>query len=234
MTSLQPGAPVRRIPPLAPWALMAGGLIYFLGGSLHPRDDVEGVGVKERVLPMFRDDAWYPSHTLLLVGTGLIAIALVLIALGRSFADVRRAHTALLAAAAASVAATLGTALHLATASEADHIASHGSTPLTDLNTAVETVTAPAFGLTIAVLAVVGAATRTFGNRTAAVLAVIGGVGYALAGGTFAFTDALDPLFPIASLFGPWAVVTAVSLLRRSAHLPHSAPAPAAEPLAAS
>jgi hypothetical protein len=56
------------------------------------------------------------------------------------------------------------------------------------------------------------------------VLAVIGGVGYALASGTFAFTDALDPLFPIASLFGPWAVITAVSLLRHPAHAPHRSP----------
>jgi hypothetical protein len=210
---------------------MAGGIIYFLGGSLHPREDVEGVGVKERVLPMFRDDAWYPSHTLLLAGTGLIAVVLVLVALRRPFAG--RAHTALVAAAVASVLATLGTTLHLVMASEADHIAAHGSTPLTDLNTVVETVTAPAFGLTVAALAIIGAATRTFGNRAAAVLAVVGGVAYALASATFAFTDVLDPLFPVASLFGPWAVITAISLLRRPARSARTdRSASAADPIA--
>jgi hypothetical protein len=39
------------------------------------------------------------------------------------------------------------------------------------------------------------------------VLAIIGGFGCALAGATFVWTDALDPLFPLAGLLGLWAIV---------------------------
>lgn len=102
-------------------------------------------------------------------------------------------------------------------ASEAGRIAAGQSTPLTDVNLVVETVGTPAFGLSIAALAVVGARTRVLGNGAAAVLGVIGGVAYALAAGTILLTDALNPLFPLAGLLGVWGVVTAVSLLRRRA-----------------
>ena len=47
-------------------------------------------------------------------------------------------------------------------------------------------------------------------------LAAVGGIGNALAGGTSPWTDALDPLFPLAGLLGVWAIVTAVSLLRHT------------------
>jgi hypothetical protein len=69
----------------------------------------------------------------------------------------------------------------------------------------------------VAFLAVVGPATRTLGNRLTAVLGVVGGVAYALAGATFLVTDALDPLFPLAGAIGLWAAGAAVGLLRSPA-----------------
>ena len=100
---------------------------------------------------------------------------------------------------------------------EADRLAPGGSTPIIDLHLVVETITVPAFGFAIAVLAVVGAADPHLGNRLTAVLGVVGGVAYALAGATFLVTDALDPLFPLAGAIGLWAAGAAIGLLRSPA-----------------
>jgi len=145
-------------------------------------------------------------------------MAVALIALVRSGA-LTRVRTAYVAGVAAATATSLGAAaafLHLIMAAEADRIADGLSTPLTNLNLVVETLVTPVFGLCIAAFAVVGARTGSIGNRTAAGLAVVGGTAWALAAATFAFTEALNPLFPLAGLIGVWAIVTAVSLLRRT------------------
>jgi len=57
--------------------------------------------------------------------------------------------------------------------------------------------------------------TRTIGNWVAAVLGVIGGVAYALAGGTFLLTDRLNFLFPISSGIALWAMAAGIGLLLR-------------------
>jgi hypothetical protein len=216
-TSHQPAEPIRaRTQPLVAWALLAGGAIFFLGGALHPKDDPAGITLDEHLHVMYENDIWYPSHALILVGTVLMAAALVALVRGGALARDRTVHVA---GAVAAVTASLGTVaafLHLIMAIEVDRIGAGQSTPLTDVNSVVETIVAPAFGLSIAALAVVGARTGTIGTRVGAVLAVIGGVGFALAGGTFLLTDALDPLFPLAGLIGAWAAITGVSLLRTS------------------
>ncbi|MEU8172225.1 hypothetical protein AB0C14_05070 [Microbispora hainanensis] len=44
----------------------------------------------------------------------------------------------------------------------------------------------------------------------------MGGLAYALASATIAFTDRFDPLFPIGSLIGVWAVaVGVVAMIRK-------------------
>jgi hypothetical protein len=146
----------------------------------------------------------------------LIAAALTVLARGGAWTEVPRVHGALAVAAGASVAAAAGMVLHLIAAVDADNIAAGDRTPVTDLQLVIETITVPAFGLSIAVLAVIGARTHTIGNRPAAVLAVIDGVGYALAGATVLLTDELDVLFPAASGIGLWAVSAGFGLLRRS------------------
>jgi hypothetical protein len=58
--------------------------------------------------------------------------------------------------------------------------------------------------------------TRTLGGWLAAPFGVIGGVGFALAGATFLFTDKLDPLFPLAACIALWALAAGVHLLRHT------------------
>lgn len=79
----------------------------------------------------------------------------------------------------------------------------------------VETIVNPAWGLTIAALAVAGGLTRAFGNRIVLALGLLGGIAFAVATATIAFTDTFDPLFPVAGLAGAWLVATGVVGLTR-------------------
>lgn len=209
--------------PIIAWALLAGGAIFFVGGAMHPEEDPPGVSLKEHLRVMYNDGNWYPGHALLFVGMALMAAALVALVRSGALTRVRTAYVAGVAAAVTSSLGAVAAFLHLIMATEADRIAAGLSTPLTNLNFVVETIVTPAFGLSIAAFAVLGARTGSIGNRTAAGLAVVGGTGWALAGATFVFTDALNPLFPLAGFLGVWAIVTAVSLLRRT-RTTHPAP----------
>lgn len=204
-----------RISATVPWALIAGGVFFFVGGGLHPGEELPDATLKERMRVMYEDGNWYPGHTLQLIGVALMAFALVALARSGALSRHRRAQRAGALAAVGAVGWTFGSFLHLVAATEADRIAADQTTPLTDTLIPFETVSVPVFGLGIALLAIVGVRAALVGNRTAAACAVVGGVAYALAGATFAFTDALDPLFPLASFIGVWAVITGASMLRR-------------------
>lgn len=197
------------------WTLLAGGAAFFAGGPFHPKQDPPGVSVKEHLRVMFEDPGWYPGHALMLVGVGLIAVALVALARSRSLTGAPRTHAALVVAAVAAAAAAPAMLLHLLAATDADAIATGGSTTLTDVQNVVETVMAPAFGFSIAALAIAGGVTGTLGDRISAAFGAIGGIGYGLAGGTFLFTDALNPLFPAATGIAVWAIAAGVRLLWR-------------------
>jgi hypothetical protein len=218
MTDVQKSAApagARRAAPLVGAGLVAGGAIFFAGGGMHPKEDPPGVSLKEHLRIMFDDPAWFPAHTVLLVGMALIAVALVALVRGRSLAVVPRVQSVAKVAAVAAVLAAADMVLHLLSATEADRMDAGQSTPITDVNLVLEAITVPAFGLSIAALAVVGAATHTIGNWVVAVPGVVGGLGFALAGATFLFTDALDPLFPLAAGIGLWALAVGIWLLRK-------------------
>ena len=201
--------------PLVGGGLVAGGAFFLAGGPMHPDQDPPDVSLHEHLRLMYEDPAWWSSHAVLLVGMVLIAAALVGLVRGRSLAALPRVHTVALAAAVAASAAAVDMLLHLVSAVDADRIAAGQPTPLTDVQVVVETVTVPAFGFTIAALAVVGAATRMLGNRVVAVAGVLGGVGYGLAGATFLFSDQLDALFPAATGIALWALAAGAGLLLR-------------------
>lgn len=71
------------------------------------------------------------------------------------------------------------------------------------------------WGLGIAALAVAGGVTRALGNPVTLTLGLVGGLAFALASGTIAYTDRFDGLFPVGSLVGIWGVVVGVMVLRR-------------------
>jgi hypothetical protein len=194
--------------------LTAGGALNFAGGAMHPKEDPPDAALKEHLVAMYRDPLWFPSHAVFLAGMVLIAAALVLLVRRGVLRDVRPAHRAAMLAAVTGTVCAAASLLHLLSGLDAHRIEHGHATPLTDVQVLVESVSAPAFGLSIALLAVIGAVTRTLGNRIVAVFGVIGGVAYALAAGTILITDALDPLFPLAGGFAVWALVAGAGLLR--------------------
>jgi hypothetical protein len=185
--------------------------LFFLGGFLHPGDDPPGLSLKQHLLLLYEDPTWVSSHALLLAGMALIAGALVALAWSGVLDAVQPVAKV---AAVAAVVGTVSSFLHLISALDADRIAAGEATPLTDVNLVVESLAVPAFGLSIAALAALGAKTRTLGNWPIAALAIIGGIGYALAAGSALFTDVFNPLFPTASGIAVWAIAAGVGLLQ--------------------
>ncbi|HWJ82133.1 MAG TPA: hypothetical protein VNS55_07845 [Nocardioides sp.] len=186
--------------------LLAGGVGFFAGGGLHPKDDGHGDKLAQ-LHSMLVDPAWYPAHVVLLVG--MTGFAAGIVALRWRGGQPRHLERLLAVAAPVAVVAALGAVVHLFAATQATAIEDGSSTWLVHLFTGVETVVNPVWGVTIAALAAVGA-TAGIGNRVVAPLGVVGGLAYALAVATIAFTDTFDVLFPVGSLLGLWAVAVAV------------------------
>lgn len=194
--------------------LLLGGIAFSVGGATHPGDDGQGSKVAQ-LHQMLVDPMWYPSHALLLTAMACFAAAILALRLRGELNAAMATVTGVVSGIA--VLATLGMTLHLFSATGAAGIADGDKTFLYYLQTWNETIVNPLWGLGIAVLAVAGGLTRTLGNPVTIAFGLVGGLAYALATATIAFTDLLDPLFPVASLLGLWGVVVGLILLLRTA-----------------
>lgn len=207
-----PTAPV-RLDPAGAVLLAVGGLAFFVSGPLHPQGSDHG-DKTEQLHSMLVDSMWYPAHAIGLLGFACIAAALV--ALRRQPELRGRLGKALTVATVLALVGTVGAMIHLLAGTQAAGLEDGGMTPLAGLFMGVETLVNPLWGLSLAALAATGGATRALGGRVVAALGVVGGVAFALATATIAFTDLLDPLFPVAGLLGLWAVaVGVIGALRR-------------------
>lgn len=219
----QQRATARRTNPLTAWSLAAGGALFVAGGALHPTDDQHDLSMAQQLKIMYEDPSWYPGHAAMFAGMVLITVALVALVRDPGIAGVPRARKATLVTAAASALATVGALLHVVAATDADRIGQGDSMPpLSGAYLVLETISVPLFAFGVAALAVIGALTRTLGNRYTAVFGVVGGIGYGLAGGTAMFTPVFDFLFPTALGVGLWTAAAGVGLLLR-----HRSPRPA-------
>lgn len=193
--------------------LLLGGLAFVAGGATHPSDSGEGSKVSQ-LHEMLINPMWYSSHALLLAAMACFAAAVLAMrqrgGLGAGMAKLTGVVSVI------AVVATLGMTLHLFAATEAAAIAGGDKTFWYHLFGWNETIINPLWGLAIAALAVVGGLTRTIGNRITLALGLSGGLAFALASATIAYTDRFDPLFPVASLLGVWGVVAGLmAMLRR-------------------
>lgn len=187
--------------------LIVGGVAFFASGPLHPKGSDEG-DKTEQLHSMLVDSAWYPAHLVGLLGIACVAAGLI--ALGRN-PDLRDRLGRLLAASiVVAVIGVLGAVIHLFAATQAADIEYGSTTPLIAAFMGVETVVNPAWGLTIAALAVAGGLTRTLGNRVVLAFGLLGGLAFAVATATIAYIDTFDPLFPVAGLAGLWLVAVGV------------------------
>lgn len=186
-------------------ALALGGVLFNVYGPMHPGDSGHGNKV-EQLHEMLVDAAWYPAHLVgLLAVAGFAAGAWAL--RGRGSAGVRRLNWVVWVVAAVAVPAM---AVHALTAALADSIAAGEANLVYYVAVVNETFVSAAWALAFTALAVVGGLTRTVGNVVTAALGLVGGGVLAAVYATIAFTDALDPLFPIGGLLGLWAVVVGV------------------------
>ncbi|MFF4128774.1 hypothetical protein ACFYYP_35135 [Microbispora rosea] len=191
--------------------LALGGITFIAGGATHPGDSGEGDKVQQ-LHEMLVQPSWYPSHALLLLSMGLFTTGIFAISrrdLGRSMAAATKVIAGI------GVLATVGMAAHLFAALEADSLAAGQPTTVSTMQTWNETIVDTLWALSIVVLAVAGGLTRTVGNRVTLALGLVGGLAYALASATIAFTDRFDPLFPVGSLIGVWAAAVGVVAMTR-------------------
>jgi hypothetical protein len=194
--------------------LAVGGLLLSMGGQLHPH----GVGdtVAGYLGSMLAGPGWPLSHALLLAGTLLATLGFLdLRRAGGPGAPLRRWLT--LAVAGWAVAA-VEMVPHLLAVTDADGLERHGATPVLDVHLVLQVLATPALGLTTAALAVaVARSARTWPARLLAVPAVVGGVGYALAGPLVAATGDLHwtVLFPLQAGPALWLVGTGIRLAPR-------------------
>ncbi|MEP6629966.1 MAG: hypothetical protein ABJA89_05815 [Lapillicoccus sp.] len=197
-----------------------GGTFLLAGTALHPHEHVSGGTLQEQFHAMFEDPNWYPAHLLLLVGLTLTTVAVV--GLVRTTPPSLPVWVTRFAAVASAVA-TAAMVLHLFAKLDDTHITAGAATPLLYTHAAVETITVPLFGIAFALLAAAGGRSRVLGNPVVAVLGVVGGLGYALAGATAPFISTFTPLFDVVALVGVWAMaVGAMQVLRaRHARTPH-------------
>ena len=207
-----PPTHVRRPDRVAGACLMLGGVAFFAGGATHPGDS--GTGSKVAQLhDMLVDAMWYPSHALLLVAMVAFAVAILRIRLRGGLEGAMARVTRVVSVLA--VIAAIGMTLHLFSALGAEAIADGSTTFAYHLQALNETIVDSSWGLGIAALAVAGGLTRTLGNPVTLALGLVGGLAFALASGTIAYTDRFDGLFPLASLIGIWGVVVGLMVLLR-------------------
>jgi hypothetical protein len=207
-------------PPIVPAAGLAiGGLLLTVGGSMHP--EATGATVTEHLIEMYRDSLWVPAHAIALVGVLFVAISLAVLA--RTGAPIPRAERLkpfAVVAALGALIATLEFIPHLAAGGEGEALHDGHAAPLTDLHGWLGMVSTPALGLTVALLAIMVAVTRTRLRILAwalGAIATVGGILYALAGPLIKLTGdpGVSPLFTGVAGTSGWLLVAGAVLTVR-------------------
>ncbi|SDU75333.1 hypothetical protein [Jiangella alkaliphila] len=198
---------------LGPAFLVAGGVLFVAGGATHPSDSGQGSKVHQ-LHEMLVDPMWYPSHLLMLLALAGFAAGILRLRRSRHRAFGPAMARLVTVVAVVACVATVAMLFHLLAALDADALADGDQSFVSRLQTVNETVADASWGLAIAALALAGGLTRTVGNRYTLPLGLVGGLAFALASATIAFTDRFDPLFPVSALAGLWAVAVGLLDLR--------------------
>lgn len=194
--------------------MIASATTFVLGGLLHPVQSPNPSSA-ERLAAWIGDPMWIPSHTFILV-TGFLLVPGLLGLLdtrSRLSTGTRRAGKVAVVAAALWAVESLP---HLCATTESAAAAAGRPTPILDTHQLMSLLVHPLLGLSVATLAVLGG--RRLTHRLYTVLAVIGGISWAVAPWAVGPLDIelLDALFPFGMLMAPWfAAVGGGELIRR-------------------
>ena len=190
-----------------------GGALLAVGGTMHPHET--SGSMHESLLALIGSPVWLPAHAVLLAGMLTALVGLVLLRRHDAFpAGVRPWLTGTIVAWAV---ATPEFVPHLLAGGEHDALEAGGATPMVDTHLALSTLTTPLVGVSVALLAVaVARATPTWPARTLAALAVVGGLGFAVAAPLLAVTGnpQVSNLFAAQTLIDVWIIGTSVRVVR--------------------
>lgn len=197
--------------------LAIAGLLIGLGGVLHPRVDTS-LEFEQGLAGMFESSSWAASHGLTMAGFVTLAVSLAVLVRGFEAAWSGRLVVLGWIAAGGAGLAAVESLPHLLAASEAADIRRGAATPLADLHTALQGISTPVAGLSVAALAFAGARTRALdAGRAITALAVVGGLAFAVAGPAIAISEnsQLSPLFAGSAGLAVWTVVAGIRTARR-------------------
>jgi len=209
-----------------PWAFSLGGILFLIGGALHPNDDTS-LPEAEQTAESLGAAAWIPAHALLLVGS--VGFLIGLVALARSPMSLpTAARRATWVAAVGAALFVVEGVFHLGAFADRDAVLSGEATPLLSTHMAMGLVAYPLFAFAVAALAVLSGHTLT--HPVVGVIGAIGAVAFGVAPTLVgaAGIEALVFLFPVGGIIlGLWITVAGVmALIRGSARQRASIPIP--------
>lgn len=189
--------------------LVVSGLLIIAGGRMHPSAEAGG-SLREELAEMTADPSWIPGHTLVMLGTLGIVIALWW---ARSLGVWSRTGRALTVAAVAMSLYAVETVFHLAAAVDADNLAHGHAAPVAFTHIGLSIVLYPLAGTALAWLGVSLNRTESGVRRVVPVLAVLAGTLHAISvPATILLPDAeISPVFALAGVgMALWALLTGV------------------------
>ena len=216
----------------ARWRIAFGlaGVTMALGGRMHPEADAED-SLRQELATMTAGDTWVLSHTLLAIGTALLAVGLWAAHRSRTWPSSTRLPLHVVAVTMSLY--VVETLFHLASVVDSDALADGGPAPVAFTHVGLSLVLYPLTGLTFAWLnarlfRAVGVPEKVFG-----VIGVVAGLLHASSVPmTIVFPDAeLSPMFAGAGmLFAAWSLGLGISGLRTVVDRPSVATSAAARP----
>lgn len=134
--------------PSRTWRLpfVAAGLAITIGGRFHPESDAE-LPLREELATMTSGDTWVLSHTLIALGTALLALGLWTAHWNRSWP--KSTHRALRVGAIAMSLYLVETFVHLGAAVDTDALANGDFAPIAFTHVALSVLLYPVTGLVL-------------------------------------------------------------------------------------
>ncbi len=198
-------------------ALVGSGVLSAIGGPMHPGSDSEEP-IRDELATMTADPSWVPGHSLIAVGTFLMAVGLW--GAWRTQAWPRAGRVVAVAAVAVSVY-VLETIAHLAAVVDSEELASGEAAPVAFTHLTMAAVLYPVTGVAVVALAVTLARRQWRGAAVAlAVPGVVGGVAHASAVPlTLLLPDAeITPVFAVAGMMlALWSIAAGLVGVRSAA-----------------
>ncbi len=185
--------------------LVLSGITMAMGGSQHPEADAKD-SMRDELATMTSSSTWVLSHTLITIGTALLAVGLIVAYRTRSWPASTR--PALRIATIAMSLYVVETVFHLASVVDADALADGGAAPVAFAHIGLALLLYPISGITFAWLNIQLLRVVPLYVKVLGVVGVVAGLLHATSvPSTIIFPDAeLSPMFAGAGmLFALWA-----------------------------